>query len=111
LINGDGMLAGSAAERAKPADRAFRPAVQRQQLAEQIKRGPIDVSKVVPNESRDEPRELVDLLNARFFQVRPSKKETGTFVRFLESRTPDTSDATMRELVHLMMSTPQFQLA
>jgi hypothetical protein len=50
-------------------------------------------------------------LSGRFFRTRLAEKETNTFVQFLESRKPDTSDATMRELVHLMMSTPQFQLA
>jgi hypothetical protein len=29
----------------------------------------------------------------------------------LKAREPDTGDATMRGLLHLMMSTPQFQLA
>jgi hypothetical protein len=32
-------------------------------------------------------------------------------VQYLEARKPDSSDETMRGLVHLMMSTPQFQLA
>ena len=99
LINGDAML-------------PIRPpsGAQRQQLAAQIKRNPIDVSKFMPNELRDEPHELVDRLSTRFFETRPAEKETTTFVQFLESRKPDTSDATIRELVHLMMSTPQFQL-
>jgi uncharacterized protein (DUF1800 family) len=111
LINGDAMLPRGAAVHMKPTDLAFRRAVQREQLAEQIKRDPIGVSKLVPDELRNRPRELVDLLSARFFQARPLEKETNTFVEFLKSRRPDTSDATMRELLHLMMSTPQFQLA
>src|SRR5438445_641312 len=85
--------------------------VQRRQLAAQIKRDPIDVSKFVPDQLRDKPHQLVDLLSGRFFRTRLAEKETNAFVQFLESRKPDTSDATMRELVHLMMSTPQFQLA
>ena len=111
LINGDAMLPQGAAVRVKPTDLAFRRAVQREQLAEQIKRDPIDVSQLVPDELRNRPRELVNLLSARFFQTRPLEKETNTFVEFLKSRKPDTSDATIRELLHLMMSTPQFQLA
>jgi hypothetical protein len=111
LINGDAMLPGGPVRGAKAPDPAFREAVQRQQLAEQIRRGPIDIGKLVPEELRGKPRQLVDLLSARFFQVRHSEKEIDTFVAFLESRKPDTSDSTMRELVHLMMSTPQFQLA
>jgi hypothetical protein len=65
----------------------------------------------VPDPWRDKPHQLVDLLSGRFFRTRLAEKETNTFVQFLESRKPDTSDATMRELVHLMMSTPKFQLA
>jgi hypothetical protein len=111
LINGDAMLPGDVIVRMKLADLAFPRAVQREQLAEPIKRDPIDVSKLVPDELRNRPRDLVELLSARFFQRRPSENLTNTFVQFLNSRRPDTSDATMRELLHLMMSTPQFQLA
>jgi uncharacterized protein (DUF1800 family) len=111
LINGDQMLPAGQAARAKPEDAGFRRSVQRRQLAEQIKRDPIDVSKFVPDQLRDKPHQLVDLLSSRFFRTRLAEKETNTFVQFLESRKPDTSDAVMRELVHLMMSTPQFQLA
>lgn len=111
LISGDAMLPAGQAARAKPQDAGFRRSVQRRQLAAQIKRDPIDVSKFVPDQLRDKPRQLVDLLSGRFFRTRLAEKETNTFVQFLESRKPDTSDATMRELVHLMMSTPQFQLA
>jgi hypothetical protein len=32
-------------------------------------------------------------------------------VQYLEARKPDSSDETIRGLAHLMMSTPQFQLA
>jgi len=111
LINGDTMLRHGAPARIENPDPGFRQSVvQRQQLANQIKRDPIDISKFVPNELRDRPRDLVDLLSRRFFQSRPSEREGNTFVQFLESRNPDTSDETMRELVHLMMSTPQFQL-
>jgi uncharacterized protein (DUF1800 family) len=111
LINGDAMVPGAAAAGAKASDPAFREAVQRQQLAEQIRRAPIDIGKLVPDELRGKPRQLVDFLSARFFQAGHSEKEIDTFVAFLESRKPDTSDSTMRELVHLIMSTPQFQLA
>jgi len=65
----------------------------------------------VPDELRGKLRELVDRLSARFFQKQLPEKETNTFVQFLESRRPDITDTTMRELVHLMLSTPQFQMA
>ncbi|PYJ54578.1 MAG: DUF1800 domain-containing protein [Verrucomicrobia bacterium] len=111
LISGDAMLPAGQAARAKPQDAGLRQSVQRRQLAQQIKREPIDVSKFVPDPLRDKPRQLVELLSGRFFRTRLAEKEINTFVQFLESRKLDTSDATMRELVHLMMSTPQFQLA
>jgi hypothetical protein len=106
------MVRHGAPARIKNPDPGFQQSVvQQQQLANRIERNPIDISKFVPNELRNRPRELVDLLTRRFFQSRPPEKEVNTFVQFLESRNPDTSDETMRELVHLMMSTPQFQLA
>jgi uncharacterized protein (DUF1800 family) len=110
LLNGDEMLQPRPAARAKGSDLGFRPRVQRQELGAQIKRDPIDVSKLVPGELRAKPRELVDFLSARLFQNRPPATGANTFLQFLEARKPDTSDQTMRELVHLMMSTPQFQL-
>ena len=108
LINGDAILPPGAPQRRQGGDLGFiRPA----QLAEQIRREPIDVSKLAPTELRDKPRELVDRLSARLFQSPASEKETETFVQYLEALKPDKSDQTMRGLVHLMMSTPQFQLA
>jgi uncharacterized protein (DUF1800 family) len=109
LINGSAMLpAGAAAARAKAAGPGFR--MRPQELAEQLRRDPIDVSKVVPAELRDKPAELVDLLSARLFQTRAPENEMKSFVQYLEARKPDTGDETMRGLLHLMMSTPQFQL-
>jgi uncharacterized protein (DUF1800 family) len=108
LINGDAILPPGAPQRRPGGDLGFiRPA----QLAEQVRREPIDVSKLAPTELRDKPRELVDRLSARLFQSPLPEKETDTFVQYLEARKPDMSDQTMRGLVHLMMSTPQFQLA
>ena len=110
LINGDSMLPpGAAAARVKAAGPGFR--MQPEELAEQIKRAPIDITKIVPDKLREKPKDLVDFLSARFFQDRPSEKEASAFVQYLEARKPDISDETMRGLIHLMMSTPQFQLA
>ena len=111
LINGDAMLPLGAFARTKAANPSFRTAVPRQQLAEQIKRLPVDIRRIVPDELRGKPRELVDFLSARFFQKQLPEKETNIFVQFLEFRRPDTTDTAMRELVHLMLSTPQFQMA
>jgi uncharacterized protein (DUF1800 family) len=108
LINGDAMLPANAPQHRQGVDLGFRRPAQ---LARQIRRDPIDINKIIPTELREKPRELVDLLNARLFQVRPLEKEINAFVQYLEARKPDTGDETMRGLVHLMMSTPRFQLA
>ncbi|MEP7014810.1 MAG: DUF1800 domain-containing protein [Verrucomicrobiota bacterium] len=108
LINGDAMLPMNQPGRAKGADVAFRPRVE---MAAKVRRDPINIKNIVPDGLREKPKELVALLSARLFQTRPSENETSMFVQYLESRKPDTGDETMRGLVHLMMSTPQFQLA
>jgi uncharacterized protein (DUF1800 family) len=108
MINGDAMLPAAGPPRRQGADISFRRPAQ---LAEQTRRDPIDIARLVPVDLREKPRELIDLLSARLFQNRPPEKETSAFVQYLEARKPDTRDETMRGLVHLMMSTPQFQLA
>jgi uncharacterized protein (DUF1800 family) len=108
LINGDAILPAGAPQRTPGGDVGFRPGAQ---LAQQIRRDPTDIGKLVPADVRGNLREVVDLLARRFFQTRPAEKEIDTFVEYLESRSSETTDATLRELIHLMMSTPQFQLA
>ncbi|HEV3392715.1 MAG TPA: DUF1800 family protein, partial [Chthoniobacterales bacterium] len=107
LVNGSAMLPGEAMARGRGAGPGFRMG----NIAEQIKRDPIEVGKLVPSEIRAKPREVVDLLAKRLFPTRPSDKEIDAFVKYLETRGSDGTDATLRELIHLMMSTPQFQLA
>jgi uncharacterized protein (DUF1800 family) len=108
LINGDAMLPANPLQRRQGAGLGFGRLAQ---LGDRARRDPIDINKIIPAELRAKPRELVDLLSARFFQIRPLEKETNAFVQYLEARKPDTGDKTMRGLVHLMMSTPRFQLA
>jgi uncharacterized protein (DUF1800 family) len=108
LINGDAILPPSARQPRQGADVGFGRGPQ---SANQIKRDPIDVGKLVPTDVRTNPREVVDLLATRFFQTRPAQKEIDAFAQFLESRGQEITDANLRELIHLMMSTPQFQLA
>jgi uncharacterized protein (DUF1800 family) len=79
-------------------------------MADVPPRNPVDVTRIIPAELRDKPEELVAALSERFFGATAPEKESAVFVRFLEKRAPDTSDQTMRGLLHLMMSTPQFQL-
>jgi uncharacterized protein (DUF1800 family) len=107
MINGDAMLRRIPPPRSNDRDPGFR---RRLQFAEQIRRDPIDIGKLIPIELREKPRELVDFLSERFFQSRLPERDTNTFVEYLKARSPDTSNETMRGLVHLMMSTPRFQL-
>jgi hypothetical protein len=105
LVNGDAMLPKQAV--GKGAGPEFRKAAQ---ISAQIQRPPIDPAKLIPAELRDKPSELVDFLSTRLFATRAPENEHQAFVRYVEARKPDTSDTTLRGLIHLMMSTPQFQL-
>ena len=107
LINGDEMLSAPDVGKEKPPDFGFRRGLA---LGANIRRDPIDVSKLIPAELRKKPQELVAHLSNRLFQTKAAAKGADAFVQYLEARKPDTGDETMRGLLHLMMSTPQFQL-
>jgi len=107
LINGDEILPAAAMAARGKAGPGFRRTGRE---LEKIQRDPINVGKIAPVELRDKPEELVSLLTARIFSVPVADKERQTFIGYLEARKPDTSDQTVRGLIHLMMSTPQFQL-
>jgi uncharacterized protein (DUF1800 family) len=70
----------------------------------------LDLAKIAPPELRTDPRALVEKLGLRLFQTSLTAKETEVFLKFLEERHGDTSDQTIRGLLNLMMSTPEFQL-
>ncbi len=108
LINGDAMRPAADPSKQKGADLGFR----RGPLFANIPpRSPIDVNKIIPAELRAKPSELVAYLSTRLFQAPAPEKEHEAFLQYLKAREPDTGDATLRGLLHLMMSTPQFQLA
>lgn len=108
LINGDAMLPNNPQQRVQGGDVGFRRAAK---LADQVRRDPIDVNKLASPDLRDKPRELVDVLSRRLFQNPPSEKELDTFTQYFDGRKSENSDDAVRGLIHLMMSTPQFQLA
>jgi hypothetical protein len=109
LINGDSMLAAAGpGGPIKGAGPGFRRPEQRAELAQ---RDPIDISRIVPPQLRSRPDELIDHLSNRFFHSRSDDVDRDAFRRFLGSKEADPSDQTLRGLVHLMMSTPHFQLA
>jgi uncharacterized protein (DUF1800 family) len=107
LVNGDAMLPGNAPARIQGKALGFRRNAEAEPAAP---REPIDLAKLAPADLREKPRALVDALSARLFQAQPPEKDAKIFTQYLEARKPDTSDATVRGLIHLMMSTPQFQL-
>jgi uncharacterized protein (DUF1800 family) len=108
LINGDGMGPATEPRREKGADLGLRKGAAKIPAPP---RGPIDIAKIIPANLRDKPDELVAHLSRRLFAGPAPEKQNAAFVQFVTERAPDTSDQTMRELLHLMMSTPQFQLA
>ncbi len=73
-------------------------------------RAHIDLAKIAPPELRNDPKALVTHLAVRLFNSPLSPNETQSFVTHLEERNGSIYDRTIRDLLHLMMSTPQFQL-
>ncbi|HEX4086612.1 MAG TPA: DUF1800 domain-containing protein [Chthoniobacteraceae bacterium] len=69
-----------------------------------------DFTKIIPQEVRDDPKRLVDYLCFRLYQDPLSPGDTATFVKYVSERGPAPNNQTLRELLHLMMSTPQYQL-
>ncbi|MEP6810045.1 MAG: DUF1800 domain-containing protein [Chthoniobacterales bacterium] len=109
LINGDAIVhpAEAAAKRAG-ADLGFRRNAAA--LAQEIKRAPIDVGKIVPPELRKDPERLLAVLIRRIFQSELPTSELAAFREFLSRTEGEIDDVMIRGLLHLMMSTPLYQL-
>ncbi len=75
-----------------------------------LQRAPLDPTKIIPGALRDKPEDLIAHLARRLYQAPLDGKQTETFLAYLKTRAPDRGDETMRRLLHLMMSTPQYQL-
>jgi uncharacterized protein (DUF1800 family) len=75
-----------------------------------LRRAPVDLAKIIPAELRDQSGELIAHLARRLFQTSPNEKQTHTFLGYLQSGAPKRDDDKMLHLLHLMMSTPQYQL-
>ncbi len=106
LVNGDSIFPGNTPPRPQGKGVGFGRAA----AGEPVRREPVDLSKLIPDDLRAKPRELVAHLGQRLFQAAPAERELAAFTGYLESHRGDSSDQTMRGLLHLMMSTPQFQL-
>jgi uncharacterized protein (DUF1800 family) len=69
-----------------------------------------DLAKVVPKEVRADPKRMVAYLCFRLYQDPLTPRDTAAFVKYVSDHGPTLDDNTLRELLHLMMSTPQYQL-
>jgi hypothetical protein len=108
LINGDSILSELATRRAS-GDLGFRVAAG-EALAQEVRRAPINVDKIVSAEARSNPEKLIAELSLRIFQKDSPPADAAAFSKFLEARGGTTDDSTIRGLVHLMTNTPIYQL-
>jgi uncharacterized protein (DUF1800 family) len=69
-----------------------------------------DLGKVIPQEVRGDANRLIAYLCFRLYQDPLTPRDTGTFVKYVTDHQPNLDDGTLLELLHLMMSTPQYQL-
>ena len=72
--------------------------------------GNVDARKLAPDPLRTDPVALVRNLGNRFFQGALSPRDEEAFSNFLKSEGDPVSDKSVIGLVHLMMSTPRYQL-
>jgi uncharacterized protein (DUF1800 family) len=68
-----------------------------------------DLAKVIPAQVRTDPQRLIEYLCFRLYQDPLTPHETSTFLKYVEDH-PNANDDTLRELLHLMMSTPEYQI-
>jgi hypothetical protein len=107
LINGDSILPETI-KRGR-GDIGFRASGRT--LPEEVHRLPADVTKIVSAEARNDRQRLIAELSQRILQKEPPAQDAAAFSRFLEARNGNIDDSTIRGLIHLMMSTPLYQLA
>jgi len=71
---------------------------------------PPDFEKIVASPIRSDRDKLLAYLSWRVFQTKLKPAEQEPFMQFLQNKPAPISDETLRDLLHLMMSTPQYQL-
>ncbi len=76
-----------------------------------LQRAPADLARIAPAEDRKDPEKLIATLASRLFQAPAATKQRETFLAYLKAQGAEQTDETVRHLIHLLMSTPQFQLA
>jgi uncharacterized protein (DUF1800 family) len=71
---------------------------------------PLLVDKIVSKEDRSQPEELVQKLFRRTFQCTPENQLISKFRDFIATRELPLDDNAIRELLLLMMTTPNYQI-
>jgi len=69
-----------------------------------------DLNVVIPGQVRGDPHRLIAYLCFRLYQDPLTAHDTATFVKYVTDHGPNPDETTLRQLLHLMMSTPQYQL-
>lgn len=70
----------------------------------------IPLDKIAPPELRGNPEALCDAVSQRLLNARLEGAERKRFVAFLRERGAKIDDPALRDFLHLMMSTPDYQL-
>ena len=71
---------------------------------------PISVNDLVGQEDRSQPDLLVRMLSIRAFQSTHQDELTAKFKSFVATRPLPLDDNSIRELLILMMTTPEYQI-
>ena len=70
-----------------------------------------DYDQIVPRELREDSAELIKLLSFRLFQTQLDERQTASFREYADAKRGVVfTNSEVAELVHLMMSTPYYQL-
>lgn len=94
-------LAGYIVSGRAPALDGFRPAAGSVE---------IPLEKIAPATLRSNPEALCDAISQRLLNAPLERGERGRFVAFLRERGAKIDDPALRDFLHLMMSTPDYQL-
>jgi hypothetical protein len=79
-------------------------------VREVFNRSRVDFAKLAPPDLRGDRKELLAALEWRVFNAKLPPAELEPFEDYLRNLGREPDDAAIREVLHLMMSTPQFQL-
>ncbi len=83
---------------------------QQPNLPAGLRRDAVDLANLVPADLREKPEALIAALGQRLYQTPLDATLNKTLETFLQTQGTNPDDNAFRRLMHLMMSTPQFQL-